>query len=159
MNVKDFLSQLEGIWSGTGRGEYPTILPFEYTEALRIVRLNSFTLQYDQKTMRFNDEMDNYVPSHQESGFIHLLQDEQVLINNSQSGGRTEVLTGTIESTMHRGIVINVQCEKFLNDDRLIETSRIIEINNDILHYQMYMTTNSILKSSIHLDATLHKNQ
>jgi len=156
MNDTFLIHALEGTWVGKGRGEYPTIQPFEYNETMRFIQVNKALLQYEQKTLRLDRESGSSIPSHQETGFLHQLNDKEILITNTQSGGRAEILRGTSERTS-RGIRLDLKSSEFLNDARMLSTSRTIEIQGDLLRYEMKMMTTSVSGLFLHLDATLRK--
>ena len=61
------LAALSGIWSGTGRGEYPTIADFAYTEELVIIPVPGRPLAHWRSATR--DAATNE-PRHAESGFL-----------------------------------------------------------------------------------------
>jgi hypothetical protein len=55
MSNQDLLNLLLGEWSGTGRGDFPTIEPFEYLETLVFSADGRPFLHYEQKTKRRNE--------------------------------------------------------------------------------------------------------
>jgi hypothetical protein len=158
MTKSGFFKILSGEWSGAGSGEYPTIEPFEYQETLRVTPDETRPLiHYEQKTRRRNSEQAEFIPSHWETGFIELLPDNKVEITNAQSGGRVEVLTGTIESRPS-GLVLKVQSSHLGNDPRMVESKRVIAVNGDTLHYTMHMRTTRVPDLAIHLEADLRRS-
>jgi hypothetical protein len=157
MTMNNLLKLLAGEWAGTGLGEYPTIASFEYLETLRFTLDETRPLlHYEQKTRRRNMGQTDFVPSHWETGFLSLLSDNQVEVANAQSGGRLEVLTGTIEP-VPAGLVLHLQSSHFANDPRMQESSRTITVNGDRLHYTMHMQTNKVPHLALHLEATLER--
>ena len=157
MNHQDLLNALLGEWSGSGKGEYPTIAPFEYVETLRFTSNTDLLIHYEQKTERLLKDQAEPVPSHWESGFIRLLDDGTVQVNNAQSGGRTELLTGPLDRT-EKGFILRLRGTSFLNDPRMLESSRTIEMIGEALQYNAHMRTNAVPKMTIHLEARLHRN-
>lgn len=158
MNNQDILSVLIGEWSGTGQGEFPTIEPFEYLETIRFSGDDRPFLHYEQKTRRRRAGQPEYVSSHWESGFIRLLADEKVELINAQSGGRLEVLTGSLRQT-EMGLILHLQSTAFLNDPRMLETSRTISVEGDTLHYTLTMRTTAVPGSASHVEATLSRTR
>jgi nitrobindin-like protein len=157
MDSKDILHLLIGSWSGTGRGEFPTIEPFEYLETLHFTADDTRPLiHYEQKTQRRSAGQADYVPSHWESGFIRLLSDGQVELVNAQGSGRLERLTGSLEPTA-TGLILRLRSTAFLNDPRMLEASRTITVNGDTLHYTQDMRTTAISQSAHHVEATLSR--
>ena len=127
MNNQNTLQLLIGEWSGTGRGEFPTIEPFEYLETIRFSSDGRPFIHYEQKTKRRSMGQTDYIPSHWESGFIRLLPNGKVELVNVQGGGRLERLTGSLEQT-ETGMILRLQSTAFLNDPRMLETSRTIVV-------------------------------
>ena len=150
------LHVLLGEWSGTGRGEFPTIEPFEYVETLSFATDGRPLLHYEQKTKRRRSGESDYVPSHWESGFIRLLADGQVELTCAQNGGRLERLTGLIEET-GTGLILHLKGADFLNDTRMLETSRTITVDGDRLYYIQNMHTNAVATLTLHLEAKLER--
>lgn len=62
------LAGLIGTWSGTGRGRYPTIEPFEYLETLTIGHVGKPFLAYTQRTQHPTTG----VPMHAETGYFRM---------------------------------------------------------------------------------------
>ena len=158
MNDQNILHLLVGEWSGTGRGEFPTIEPFEFLETLRFTSDNRPFLHYEQKTKRRNSEQADYVPSHWESGFIRLLPDGQVQLTSAQNGGRLEVLTGPLEQT-DAGLILRLKSGAFLNDSRMIKDSRTITVEGDTLQYTQSMSTTAVPGLTSHVEATLKRTK
>ena len=72
------LYDLEGEWQGEGHGGFPTIKSFRYREELAFtIDRDAEHIHYQQKTWRIVDD-DTEVPSHWETGFLHLLENGQI---------------------------------------------------------------------------------
>ena len=153
---KDILHLLVGEWSGTGRGEFPTIEPFDYLETLRFSSDHRPFVHYEQKTQRRNSAQADYIPSHWESGFIRLLPDGQVELVNVQGGGRLERLIGSLEQTT-TGFILHLGRASFLNDARMLETRRTFILEGDTLHYTQDMGTTAVPGAAHHVEATLKR--
>ena len=156
MNNQNTLQLLIGEWSGTGRGEFPTIEPFEYLETIRFSSDGRPFIHYEQKTKRRSMGQTDYIPSHWESGFIRLLPNGKVELVNVQGGGRLERLTGSLEQT-ETGMILRLQSTAFLNDPRMLKTSRTIILEGDSLHYILEMHTTVIPQRAQHLEARLNR--
>ncbi|HKY55679.1 MAG TPA: FABP family protein [Anaerolineales bacterium] len=156
MNNQDILQLLLGEWSGSGKGEFPTIEPFEYLETISYASDGRPVLHYEQKTKRRRAGQADYVPSHWESGFIRLLPDGQVEVTCAQGGGRLEMLRGTLEE-IEKGFILRLRSAAFLNDPRMLETSRTIVLEGDSLHYTQNMHTTAVPGSTHHVEATLNR--
>jgi len=156
MNQEDLLRLLIGEWSGTGRGEFPTIEPFEYLETLIFAGDHRPFVHYEEKTKRRNTEQADYVPSHWESGFIRLFPNGEVELINTQGSGRLERLTGSLEGT-ETGLILRLQSTAFLNDPRMLETSRTITVDGDSMHYTQEMQTTAVPGPTHHVAARLKR--
>jgi hypothetical protein len=153
----NLLELLSGQWAGSGLGQYPTIASFEYGETLRFTLDETRPiLHYEQKTHRRNLEQGVSVPSHWETGFLYLVSDNRVEMANAQTGGRVEVLAGTIE-TAPAGLHLQLRSSHYANDPRMQESTRTITVNGDTLHYTMHMSTAKVPHLAIHLEATLER--
>jgi len=156
MSNQNILHLLVGEWSGSGRGEFPTIEPFEYLETLRFSSDHRPFVHYEQKTQRRNSAQADYIPSHWESGFIRLLPDGQVELVNVQGGGRLERLTGSLEQTA-AGLILRLGNAAFLNDSRMVESKRMFTLEDDTLHYTQDMATTAVPSAAHHVEATLKR--
>jgi THAP4-like, heme-binding beta-barrel domain len=157
MNNQDLLRLLIGEWSGSGRGEFPTVEPFEYLETLTFAGDHRPFLHYEEKTRRRSAGQTDYIPSHWESGFLRLLPDGEVELINTQGSGRLERLTGSLEGT-ETGLILRLQSTAFLNDPRMVETSRTITVDGNKMHYTQNMYTTAVPGPAHHVEATLNRN-
>src|SRR6266545_6849562 len=89
---------LEGTWRGEGRGQFPGVTSFDYRETLVFTRRDEKNLAYEQRAQKRYDGQTEYLQSHWESGFISILENDDLQLVNIQIGGRSEILVGTIES-------------------------------------------------------------
>jgi hypothetical protein len=156
MNNQELLLLLIGEWSGTGRGEYPTIEPFEYLETISFAADHRPFLHYEEKTKRRNAGQTDYVPSHWESGFLRLLANGEVELINTQGSGRLERLTGSLEQT-ETGLILRLKSTAFLNDPRMVETSRTITVEGNSMHYTQTMYTTAVSGPAHHVEARLDR--
>ena len=156
MNNLEILHWLAGEWTGTGRGEFPTIEPFEFLETLKFSADHRPFLHYEQKAQRRSAGQMDYIPSHWESGFIRLLPDGQVELISAQASGRLERLLGSLEQT-ERGMILRLQSTSFLNDPRMLESSRTITVEGDTLHYRQSMHTTAVSGPTHHVESKLNR--
>jgi THAP4-like, heme-binding beta-barrel domain len=147
---------LEGTWQGEGRGGYPTSDSFDYREKLVFTRRNESTLAYDQRTQKRMDGQTEFAPSHWESGFIRILENEGLELVNVQSGGRGEVLTGHTE-TLDSMIQLHFASKASMNDSRVVSSARRFKLEGDRLRYEMEMSTTKVTEMTRHLEITLER--
>ncbi|MGD2077351.1 MAG: FABP family protein [Chloroflexota bacterium] len=156
----DLLKTIAGNWEGKGLGEYPTITSFEYRETLRFTLHEARPLlHYVQNTRRFSSEVDDYVPSHLETGYLRWLEGDRVEMANAQIGGRVEVMAGTIEETAGGGLLLHLISTHFANDERMGAAQRTLTLAGDTLHYIMHMQTTKVPEMTLHLEATLRRQR
>lgn len=156
MNQQDLLHLLLGEWTGTGQGEFPTIEPFDYLETLTFAGDHRPFVHYEEKTQRRKAGETDYVPSHWESGFVRVLPTGEAELVNVQAGGRMERLAGSLEGTA-TGLILRLQSTSFMNDTRMVETSRTISVDGDNLHYTQSMQTNAVPGPAHHVEARLKR--
>ena len=138
------LSMLNGSWKGTGEGKFPTINSFKYEEHLRFeVNLAYPLIHYEQKTILLSTQE----PSHWESGFIRVLDEDVIEISNSQDSGRVEVLRGKISQISEEGYQLEFTSIVLANDPRMVKASRVIKVTSNALECHQSMTTNTTNKS------------
>ncbi len=147
---------LEGTWKGEGRGQFPTVTSFDYHETLVFTRRDEKILAYEQRTQKLYDGQTEYLQSHWESGFISILENNDLQLVNIQIGGRSEILVGTIESidAMFR---IHFVSKTLSNDPRMISSARTFELEGDTLRYEMEMQTTKVNHPTPHLKIILER--
>jgi hypothetical protein len=149
---------LEGTWKGEGRGGYPGVTSFAYRETLVFTRRDEKTLAYEQRTQKLYDGQTDYLQSHWENGFISTLDNGDLQMVNIQIGGRNEVLMGTIE-TFDSMFRIHFVSKTLNNDPRMISSARTLEVEGDILRYEMEMHTTTVNQSTPHLKIALQRSK
>ncbi|EFA79431.1 p22-like superoxide-generating NADPH oxidase light subunit [Heterostelium album PN500] len=88
------LSFINGEWSGNGKGIYPTIKSFEYTEVLKFT-FNGKQIEYNQTS----NNVANGGLMHFESGFIRVLPTGKIELNVVQSSGVADHYEGTLDNS------------------------------------------------------------
>ena len=84
---------LVGTWRGPGRGEYPTIAPFEYTEELTYTDVGKPFLHYVQRTWSPDGE-----PMHVETGYVRVPGNDMIELILALPTGQTELAEGQLVS-------------------------------------------------------------
>lgn len=87
----DPLRGLIGTWRGLGRGEYPTIESFEYTEEVTVTETGKPFLTYAQRTWSPEGR-----PMHVETGYLRVPGDGTIEFILAQPTGQTELAEGTL---------------------------------------------------------------
>ena len=151
----EILDFLEGIWTGKGRGYFPTVTSFDYRETLTFTRRDEKILAYEQRTQKLYDGQTEWLESHWENGFIRILDNSELELTSAQIG-RTEVLVGSIES-MDTMIRIHFVSKTITNDPRMVSSARRFELEGDTLRYEMEMHTTAVDQSTKHLEITLQR--
>src|SRR5690625_6455905 len=85
------VAALIGTWRGDGRGEYPTITPFTYTEELIFTDVDKPFLHYIQRTWSPTGE-----PMHTETGYLRVTAEQDVEFILAQPTGQTELAEGSL---------------------------------------------------------------
>jgi hypothetical protein len=155
-DTQELFSLLEGMWMGEGRGEFPGVTAFGYRETVIFTRRDEKSLTYEQRTQKLYDEQTEYLPSHTETGSIRILEDGKLELVSAQKG-RNEVLIGSIE---HAGAAFRIHfvSKSITNDPRMISSRRTLEVEGDILRYEMAMHTTRVEQLTPHLSITLQRN-
>jgi hypothetical protein len=154
------LSPLLGIWKGRGRGGYPTLEGFDYSETMRVHReRGSPFFSYEQTTELIDLEGHSIRKSHWEAGVLRPLEDGRIELACVQGSGRVEVLKGHFlpkESIPGR---LSLRFESVLigNDEKVRSTSREWSLTGDQFTYVMQMATAEVEELSWHLETTLYR--
>ncbi len=148
------LSRLDGRWSGTGQGFFPTIASFDYRESLEFSVDVEGRLDYSQRTWRLTD--DGEVASHREAGFLGVNEDGRVQMSGSHGLDRVEVLVGSLVPEGD-GFSLDLRSAVLGHDHRMISSWRVLEVAGDTIRYEMGMATTAVPGGERHLQARLHR--
>jgi len=144
------LAFLVGTWEGSGRGVYPTIDGFAYTEHVEITAPPKPFLAYRQRTRRAGTAE----PLHMETGYLRVAGPGLVELIVAQPTGIAEVHSGSIhETTVHLRStgVMGTPTAK-----RVDTVERILTVDDDVLRYELHMGAVGE-PHQIHLTAELHR--
>ena len=153
----NLVRQILGQWRGNGTIKFPTIPTMEYRDEIEFAADETHPfLRYEQRTWK-KVETGEFVPSHWETGFWRVLPSGEIEILNAQGGGRVEVLLGDLEPRRD-GFVLNLHSLLVANDARMDKTARQFILQDSTLQYTMQMSTTSVPTMTVHVLASLVKN-
>ena len=98
------LMPLLGTWRGAGRGSYPTIDDFDYTEELVFGHVGKPFLSMAQRSR----DPSTGEPLHAEAGYLRALPDGAVELTVAQPSGIVEVDAGSV-TEISDGLVIELE--------------------------------------------------
>ena len=147
--------KLKGKWSGEGFAKYPTIDSTHYTEIWDFQPdEDKDAIYYNQKAWYKNKTDENGKTVFWDTGFI-ILKENKIMLVSVQSGGREE----TYELTDHSAKRLVFETIDIRNDPRMIRTQRIIKLSENILEYELNMSTHQNNNFQNHLAARLVRNK
>jgi THAP4-like, heme-binding beta-barrel domain len=150
------VASLLGTWSGVGRGEYPTIEPFEYHESISFSQIGKPFLAYAQRT---RSAADPPVPLHAETGYWRFPAAGRVELVLAHPTGVVEVEEGTLE--ISAGVVrIELATSTVAGTasaKSVTSLTRTITVDGDVLTYDVAMAAVG-LPLQHHLSARLQRD-
>jgi hypothetical protein len=148
------LAFLLGTWEGGGRGEYPTIDPFDYDEEIVIEHVGDPFLLYKESSWLTSD----HSPLHFERGFIRPGDGrDEVELCLAHPLGLTEIAHGSLDgrtielSTGHDGAIGRTRSASVVT-----ELARRYRVEADILTYELFMEMEGT-PMALHLRGTLRR--
>lgn len=143
------LEFLLGTWRGTGRGAYPTIDSFEYTEESTFSHVGKPFLAYAQRTKGVDG-----LPLHAEVGYLRSAGSDGIELVLAHPFGITEIHTGFVEGTCLRLESTNVARTPTAKEVQSLR--RTIDVSGDEMRYRVDMSAVGEALQ-FHLEATLKR--
>lgn len=134
------LAGLLGEWSGSGRGEYPTIAPFEYVETVTFTHVGKPFLAYRQATRRLLPDGTTAEPLHAETGYWRCPSPDTVEVVVAHPTGIVEVQEGTLEFGDH--VVVTLASSTVAGSvtaKRVDAIERTFRLRDDQIDYRVAM--------------------
>jgi hypothetical protein len=143
------LGFLLGTWRGAGRGDYPTIAPFEYTEEVTFGHAGKPFLTYQQRTWDTDGS-----PLHTEAGYVRPVDAGNCELVIAQPTGVTEIHDGRVDGQQLRFVTTGVGLTATAKDVRSV--ARTIVVADDTLTYRLDMAAVG-QGLTFHLEAELQR--
>ena len=141
---------LLGTWRGEGKGDYPTIEPFDYGEEARFWHVGKPFLVYTQRTWALDDGR----PLHSEMGYWRPKPDGAIEIVLAHPFGIVEVQEGTV-----RAGTIAVASRTLAGTATAKEVTRLertFVVEDEVLSYEVRMAAVGVPLTK-HLKAELRR--
>jgi hypothetical protein len=146
----ELLAPLMGTWEGEGRGEYPTIDSFSYTETMRFADTGKRFLVYSQRTA----DAITGTGLHVETGYWRPAPPDRVEVTIAHPMGQTELAEGTVDGGRFELRSITIANATTAKRVELLERSFVVD--GDTLRYEMRMAAEGVPLTH-HLAAELHR--
>ena len=150
------LRPLIGTWTGTGRGDYPTIEAFDYLEEVTFSHVGKPFLAYSQRT-----RSPAVAPMHAETGYLRVPAPGRIEMMLAHPTGITEIDEGTVVAHDDGTIAIEVHSTTIgLSGTAkdVFAVAREVRVNGDELSYTVSMAAVGHPLQQ-HLRATLRRRQ
>jgi hypothetical protein len=131
------LRPLIGTWTGTGRGDYPTIEAFDYLEEVTFSHVGKPFLAYSQRT-----RSPAGAPLHAETGYLRVPAPGRIEMMLAHPTGITEIDEGTVVAHDDGTIAIEVHSTTIALSGTakdVFAVAREVRVNGDELSYTVSM--------------------
>jgi hypothetical protein len=129
------LSFLIGIWRGEGRGGYPSIEDFTYSEEMTFTDAGGGLIVYQEKAW----DSENGESIHSEFGYLRMLEDGSVDLTLAYPFGVSETMEGALEG--QKLVLASVSVGVASQGEPVTALRRVIEVERDGLVYETEMST------------------
>jgi hypothetical protein len=122
-------------------------------------QMQSSLIFFEQQTWKSKDLKNRTSPLHWQAGFIIVAETGEITLNNAQNSARTEVLKGemfALDSAEYQ-FELHFKSIAFLNDARMINSTRIYNFAGDRLFYTLSMSIQAAPKHETHLTCELRR--
>lgn len=156
-NITD-LGFIIGKWEGTGLAEYPTISPVDYDEGMVFTRNDKDpVIHFEQRTWIKSLDTRDGEPIFWESGFIIDKGGGLFELVSAQRSGRVEILRGSATTADGGAIEVDFTSVSITNDSRMIKSGRRYRFQQNVIDYELHMSTTNNPEYSRHLRARLRR--
>lgn len=130
------LAPLLGTWSGRGRGDYPTISPFEYLEEVVFGHTGKPFLTYNQRT-----RSPDGAPMHAETGYLRVPAPGRAELVLAHPTGVTEVEEGAFSIAVGAMVIelASTSIGRTASAKDVAALGRSITVAGGELHYTVQM--------------------
>ena len=152
------LGFIVGKWEGIGLAEYPTIATVDYDEGLVFTRNDKDpVIHYEQRTWVRSSDENNGHPIFWESGFVIDKGEGLFELVSAQKSGRVEILRGSPIKSDGNIIEVDFTSVSISNDARMIKSGRRFRFLENIIDYELQMSTTANPAYDRHLKARLKR--
>ena len=129
------LVPLLGSWTGRGRGDYPTVKPFDYDETITFTHVGKPFFEYQDRTWNPADHR----PLHTEKGYWRLRDPEWVEMVMAYPSGIVEIAEGPLLPAPTRIELKSVTMAGTSTAKSVTAVERDFVLDDDTLRYVMRM--------------------
>ena len=148
------LRPLLGTWRGSGHGEYPTIVSFDYNEEITFSHVGKPFVSYVQRTSLAATGL----PAHAESGYLRAVGNDEYEFVITSPTGLVEIDRAVV--SRDEGLTIDVIADavhRTPSAKPVTEIVRRIVVDGDSLRYDMSMAAMGLALTH-HLRAELRRS-